>query len=730
DLGTLVAGELHVAGRVKDLIILGGRNHHPHDVEAAAAADHRVRLGAAFQVDDRVVLVLEVNPWSSVDGLEDAVRWAVRTACELEPTEVVLVRPHSIPRTSSGKIRRAETRTRYLAGRLKVVTATTARAAAPPIAAPGTRAATDNQLRLQSFDQLHPEDRSNTLSCAVRLNRRFTDAEPHAAVSAAVARHAALRTTIRDGVQVVHDEPRFGWDSLELADETASRDFLTVVTYRPFDLAEGPLVRAATVHTPTGTTLLLACHHAIADYASLRIVLADVLAELLGDKGSALGAGPTTALGWTAEQARETPEKEAKLARLAARWRPHRDQVLFPSAPAARRRNPAATVDFAVDAGALYDHCKERGFTPFVTLAAAYLRALHRVTGSPTVTVATPHHGRADTRFAGVVGHLVNLLPLLGDFTGGDDLPALEARTWRGLRDALACADVPFPRLVRALSPARHGQNPLLQAVITFQQSAGGRLGDGFPIPWNGARATVSGVDIEVVDVPPRDAAFALSLHGARDDDRLVFRLVYQRNLVGEATARRVADEFRLALAEAVRPAAPAAVITSTDLTERIPDVVPALLVDEPVVFREPRADRVELSAVDQLPTDHDGKVATERLPAPTVANCPRAVGSDPGTGTEVRLLCGLFEEVLGATGIRPDDSFFSVGGDSVIALRLRATALAHGIAVDLSDLYTLQTPRALAARLDLPAGTTTTEVPAPLTPFALVTPADRAATR
>ena len=106
------------------------------------------------------------------------------------------------------------------------------------------------------------------------------------------------------------------------------------------------------------------------------------------------------------------------------------------------------------------------------------------------------------------------------------------------LRDALRTADLPFAALVRALAPDRHGQNPVFQATLTYQQSADGRLGDGFAIPSSGAHDTVGGVGVAVVDVPPRDVAFALSLYGARDGDRTVFRLVYQRDLVGEAVAR------------------------------------------------------------------------------------------------------------------------------------------------------------------------------------------------
>ena len=665
DLGAMADRELHVVGRVKDLIIVGGRNHHPHDVEAVArAADPRLRAGAAFQVDDDVVLTIEVAA-PAIRHLDAAelggiVRRAVSAGCELELADVVFVRPNSIPRTSSGKIRRAETRTRYADGTLKVV-GSAARSTtdiatvspeslraflagqlgftpdesdyARPLAALGLDslklvalkgavervvgaelpielffgdatldevvaaaltaeatptapitvdgAATDSQLQLQFYDQLHPDDRANTLSCALRFDRRFDESELHAALTRAVAQHPALRTTLRDGVQVIHEDARFDWDVLELADDTEDHDFLPFVAHREFDLAEGPLVRAAAVRTPTSTTLLLVCHHAVADYASLRIVLAGVVADLVGDasfaelaersSGTVAFRGPAgSALEWAAT--RTVPAE--KLAALADRWRSARDRLLFPAPPRARRRNPAATVDFALDAeatGRLYERGKARGFTPFVTIAAAYLRALHRVTGAPEVTIGTLHHGRTDVRFADTVGYLVNPVPLRGNFAEGTDLPGLEDRTWQELRTALGYADVPFPRLVRALSPARHGQNPVFQATLTYQQSADGRLGDGFAIPWSGARDTVGGTEIAVVDVPPRDAAFALSLYGARDGDRSVYRLVYQRELVDEATARRVADEFRLAVDEAVGLAEPAPVVVQETDTEPAP---------------------------------------------------------------------------------------------------------------------------------------------------------------
>src|SRR5206468_1584285 len=83
----------------------------------------------------------------------------------------------------------------------------------------------------------------------------------------------------------------------------------------------------------------------------------------------------------------------------------------------------------------------------------------------------------------------------------------------------------------------------------------------------------------------------------------------------------------------------------------------------------------------------------------PTAANSFRVstVDDQAATPAEQRI-CRLFEDVLGVTGVRPDDSFFAIGGDSIVALRLRTAALAAGVAVELADIYALQTPRAIAA--------------------------------
>lgn len=123
DLGYLADGELVVCGRAKDVLFAAGRNVYPQDVEAAAAQVPGVRPGgaAAFGIPadagDRLVVAVECRG-SDTGELRKAVAIAVATETGMAPADVVTVRPGRLPKTSSGKLRRAETRRRYFAGEL------------------------------------------------------------------------------------------------------------------------------------------------------------------------------------------------------------------------------------------------------------------------------------------------------------------------------------------------------------------------------------------------------------------------------------------------------------------------------------------------------------------------------------------------------------------------------------------------------------------------------------
>ncbi|GGS81893.1 non-ribosomal peptide synthetase [Streptomyces cinerochromogenes] len=148
DLGFRYGDDLFLTGRDDDLMIVRGRNHYAPDLEQTAEAAHpalRPARSAAFAVDDeagsRIVLVHEVRGRPSGDdvaGITAAVRQSVADGHGVSVDEVVLVRLGAIPRTSSGKIRRAECRTRWLAGHLPPIAASPAAPATP--AAPAVRA--------------------------------------------------------------------------------------------------------------------------------------------------------------------------------------------------------------------------------------------------------------------------------------------------------------------------------------------------------------------------------------------------------------------------------------------------------------------------------------------------------------------------------------------------------------------------------------------------------------
>jgi 8-amino-7-oxononanoate synthase len=130
DLGFLENGELFCTGRIKDLIIINGLNHYPHDIELTAEKCHpamRSGAGAAFSVEQdgkqRLVLVQEVERGERREAhlAFDAIRKSVQREHEVTLDAIVLIKPGSIPKTSSNKIQRHACRAAYLEGSLAVV---------------------------------------------------------------------------------------------------------------------------------------------------------------------------------------------------------------------------------------------------------------------------------------------------------------------------------------------------------------------------------------------------------------------------------------------------------------------------------------------------------------------------------------------------------------------------------------------------------------------------------
>lgn len=120
DTGFRWDGELFVTGRAKEVIIIAGANHHPHDLEATAETAHPAVLACCvLGVDDgqreQVVALVEVLGEVDADEIVAAVRRTVHTGHGVRVDEVAVVLPGTLPRSSSGKLLRAGCRDAYTA---------------------------------------------------------------------------------------------------------------------------------------------------------------------------------------------------------------------------------------------------------------------------------------------------------------------------------------------------------------------------------------------------------------------------------------------------------------------------------------------------------------------------------------------------------------------------------------------------------------------------------------
>lgn len=135
DLGFLdTKGQLFITGRIKDLIIIRGMNHYPQDLEVTVERAHpalRQNGGAVFSVPDErgeetlvVVQEVERTARNRIDPEEmiGVIREAITTEHEVFARHIVLIRPQTLPKTTSGKVQRSLTRKLWLEGKLDYLT--------------------------------------------------------------------------------------------------------------------------------------------------------------------------------------------------------------------------------------------------------------------------------------------------------------------------------------------------------------------------------------------------------------------------------------------------------------------------------------------------------------------------------------------------------------------------------------------------------------------------------
>jgi amino acid adenylation domain-containing protein len=417
------------------------------------------------------------------------------------------------------------------------------------------------QERLWFLDRMEPGGALYNLPAAARLAGELAVPALAASLGEIVRRHEALRTRFGvapDGqpVQLVSPWRPLALPLLDLAAVPAARRgllsarLLEQLAVQPFDLAAGPLLRAALLRLAAGEhVLLLAMHHIVADGWSLGVLLRE-LARLypaaLAGRPSPLAELPIQYVDFALWQ-REWLSGE-RLAAALAGWRDALAGAPAALALPADRPWPAVRASHGAQwplalepalAAAVNELARRSEVTPFMLLLAAWGALLGRVCGQEDVLVGTAVANRTRLEIEPLIGFFVNTLPLRIELGGEPDLATLLARVRRTTLAAYERQDLPFERLVLDLAPERDlSRAPLVQAMLALQDA---QLDPRLP-----------GLELEAVEIDTHAAKLDLSLTLWEAGGGFAGGLEYATDLFDAATAERLAGCFRNLLAALV----------------------------------------------------------------------------------------------------------------------------------------------------------------------------------
>ncbi|MEU6173220.1 non-ribosomal peptide synthase/polyketide synthase [Streptantibioticus parmotrematis] len=416
------------------------------------------------------------------------------------------------------------------------------------------------QQRLWFLDQLRPGDSRYNSAVAVRFTGPLEHETLARALAAVVARHEGLRTTFdeTDGRPVQTIRPA-GPVALPVRDLTApaTLDATLLEEYsRPFDLRQGPLLRALLVReSDTSHVLLLTAHHIVTDGWSMGVVLDelctayDALArDAAPDLPPVATQYPDFAV-WQREQL-----SGSRMEKQLAHWKGKLAGAVAPGLPLDHPRSgeeagPGGVHTFTVP-GPLTARLRElatrQHTTLYAVLVAATQALLARWSGQDDITVGSLTPGRSRTDLERAVGCFVNTVVLRTSVEPTGSFRDLLAATADTVNDSFAHGDTPFERLVEAVGAHREaGRNPLFDVMVLLH-----------PAP--PAATTPRALAVSPVAVPRQAATFDLSVEFVPDADGLTGLLEYRSDLFDASTARRMAGQLlRLLEGAAAEPDRP-----------------------------------------------------------------------------------------------------------------------------------------------------------------------------
>lgn len=521
-----------------------------------------------------------------------------------------------------------------------------------------------------------------------RMVMPWREAEFTDAFDRLVERHPALRSSFDLSgysvpVQVVSARVSRAFDTVSGAHDADIRSYMAARHAHPYDVEHAPLYHLRAFVDNENVDLVLAFHHAILDGWSVANMVRELLQDYLSTIGTDVtpvdtGVQPTTTLAEHARLEREARESPA----TKEFWR----QTLAesPATILARidvRQAPASAHPFVAVFIAqrlqedVAQFTRSRGLSVKSLLFAAHCLAIRRLSGDIDITTGLVTHGRpARVGAEASAGLFLNTIPMRLDGT---------ARTWIDAVEHIT-------RLERLSH--RHRRYPLQ----VMQSEVGHPL---FDTAFNYVHyhlfsdlIAVTGVELRGFEAHEQ-TNFALLATAGIDpvSQRLFLNVNGNPNAITVEQAEEYEDTFMRSLAAIVRSPDDAIDLGTTEATSR---------------------------EAGRRACEH-GSTTTDTVGSGT----DRSGGDSPSSQAEA-VLVDVVTSVLGVDTVGVHDDFFTIGGDSILALVVRSRAEKRGIAFDIEDLYARPTIAALAQAVTPPEA----KPPGVTESFALVPLIDRAA--
>ncbi|QLQ35472.1 non-ribosomal peptide synthetase/MFS transporter [Micromonospora robiginosa] len=408
------------------------------------------------------------------------------------------------------------------------------------------------QERVWFMDQLAPGEAAYHIAVPLRVRGPLDVETLRAALAALGARHESQRTRFpadADGrpTVVVADTADIPLTVVEAADEAAAQALVDAAAAEPFDLADGPLLRALLIRlSASDHVLFLGQHHIVGDGWSVDVLLRDLITFYRGGEPPAL---PIQYGDFAAWEARELDGPQARA--HVDYWKQRLAGITPLELPLDRPRPATQTyrgdfVEFQLDPAAteaLNTLTRDSGGTLFMTLLSAYQVMLARHAGQDDFAVGASVAGRSAPELENVVGMFINMLPLRSELAGDPTFTELLARTRRVVLDGFEHADVPFAKVVHELGLARDvSRSPVFQTMFVLQNYEMGRF--------RGVSRSDE-VTFEWTPMELQATRFDFELHAVETVDGLWGKLVFNTDLFDRATVERMARRWT-ALLDAV----------------------------------------------------------------------------------------------------------------------------------------------------------------------------------